>query len=330
MSSRKRILSAIQPSGNLTLGNYLGSILSWKHFQDDYDCIFFIADLHTITVRQDPEVFRKNIINLYCLLIACGINLEKCTLFIQSHVHEHAELAWILNCFSPVGELSRMTQFKDKSKKYEENINAGLLTYPSLMAGDILLYDTDLVPVGHDQKQHIEFTRNLAIRFNGIYGDTFVVPDGFIPKVGSRIMSLSDPTKKMSKSGEDSSCINILDNPDVISKKIKRSVTDSRSEVKFNHDEKTGINNLMTIYSSLRNISLDEVEVQFSGKGYGEFKNAVSESIIDEFVPIQKKFKQIIDNEDYIFEQFRINSEKARGIACEKLRSVKEKIGFIY
>ena len=329
MSSKKRILSAIQPSGNLTLGNYLGSILSWKQFQNDYDCVFFIADLHTITVRQDPENFRKNIFNLYALLISCGVDLDKCIFFVQSHVHEHSELAWILNCFSPVGELSRMTQFKDKSKKYEENVNAGLLTYPSLMAGDILLYDTDLVPVGQDQKQHIEFTRNLAIRFNGIYGDTFVIPDGFIPKVGSKIMSLSDPTKKMSKSGEESSCINILDDPALIIKKIKRSVTDSGSEVRFNHNEKTGINNLMTIYSSLRKISLDEVESNFVGKGYGQFKKEVSEAIIDEFTPIQKKFNDMANNKDFIFKQFKINADKARNISSKKLQLVKKLIGFI-
>lgn len=329
MNSKKRILSAIQPSGNLTLGNYLGSILSWKQFQNDYDCVFFIADLHTITVRQNPEDFRKNIFNLYALLISCGVDLNKCIFFVQSHVHEHSELAWILNCFSPVGELSRMTQFKDKSKKYEENINAGLLTYPSLMAGDILLYDTDLVPVGQDQKQHIEFTRNLAIRFNGIYGNTFVIPDGFIPQIGSKIMSLSDPTKKMSKSGEESSCINILDDPDLIIKKIKRSVTDSGSEVKFNNNEKTGINNLMTIYSSLRKISLDEVESRFAGKGYGQFKKEVSEAIIDEFSPIRKKFDDIVNNKDFIFEQFKINADKARNISSRKLQLVKKSIGFI-
>ena len=327
--TRKKILSAIQPSGELTLGNYLGTIQSWKKMIDQFECVFFVADLHAITVRQDQSKFRESIFRVYALLLACGIDLNKCVFFVQSHVHEHSEIAWILNCFSPVGELSRMTQYKDKCQKNSENINAGLLTYPSLMAGDILLYDANLVPVGKDQSQHLEFTRNLAIRFNGIYGDTFVVPEGFIPKVGSRIMSLKNPEKKMSKSGDPDSCIFILDDDDSISKKIKRAVTDSGSEIKFEEGKLTGINNLMTIYSALRGISLSETEAEFAGKGYGAFKSAVSELIIDKFKPIRGNFDKIISDKQFLIDQFRLNAEKASEIASKKLKIVKEKMGYI-
>lgn len=328
-NKQKKVLSAIQPSGELTLGNYMGSIQSWKKLLDQFECIFFVADLHAITVRQDPLKFNENIFKVYALLLACGIDLSKCIFFVQSHVHEHAELGWILDCFSPVGELSRMTQYKDKSQKNSENVNAGLLTYPSLMAGDIVLYDADLIPVGKDQTQHLEFTRNIAIRFNGIYGQTFVVPEGFIPEVGAKIMSLKDPDKKMSKSGDPDSCIFILDDPDSISKKIKRAVTDSGSEVKFTDQELTGINNLMVIYSALSGTSLSSVESEFEGKGYGVFKSAVAELIIDKFSPIQSEFKRIIKDKQFLINQFKINADKASSIASKKLKVVKEKMGYV-
>ena len=328
-NKQKKVLSAIQPSGELTLGNYMGSIQSWKKMLDQFECVFFVADLHAITVRQDPIKFNENIFKVYALLLACGIDLNKCIFFVQSHVHEHAELGWILDCFSPVGELSRMTQYKDKSQKNSENVNAGLLTYPSLMAGDIVLYDADLVPVGKDQTQHLEFTRNIAIRFNGIYGQTFVVPEGFIPEVGAKIMSLKEPDKKMSKSGDPDSCIFILDDPDSISKKIKRAVTDSGSEVKFTDQELTGINNLMVIYSALSGISLFDVESEFNGKGYGVFKSAVAELVINKFSPIQSEFKRIIKDKQFLIDQFKINADKASSIASKKLRIVKEKMGYV-
>ena len=328
-NKQKKVLSAIQPSGELTLGNYMGSIQSWKKMLDQFECVFFVADLHAITVRQDPIKFNENIFKVYALLLACGIDLNKCIFFVQSHVHEHAELGWILDCFSPVGELSRMTQYKDKSQKNSENVNAGLLTYPSLMAGDIVLYDADLIPVGKDQTQHLEFTRNIAIRFNGIYGQTFVVPEGFIPEVGAKIMSLKEPDKKMSKSGDPDSCIFILDDPDSISKKIKRAVTDSGSEVKFTDQELTGINNLMVIYSALSGISLSDVESEFNGKGYGVFKSAVAELVVNKFSPIQSEFKRIIKDKQFLIDQFRINADKASSIASKKLRIVKEKMGYV-
>lgn len=326
---KQKVLSAIQPSGELTLGNYMGSIQSWKKMIDEFECIFFVADLHAITVRQYSKSLRNNIFRVYALLLACGIDLSKCIFFVQSHVHEHSEMGWILDCFSPVGELSRMTQYKDKCQRNSENINAGLLTYPALMAGDILLYDANLIPVGKDQTQHLEFTRNLAIRFNGIYGETFVVPEGFIPEMGAKIMSLKDPEKKMSKSGDPDSCIFILDDIDSIYKKIKRAVTDSSSEVKFEKGKSTGINNLMTVYSALKGMSLSEIESEFAGKGYGSFKSAVSESIIDEFTPIQTKFNEIISDKQFLVDQFKLNSEKASEIASKKLKIVKEKIGYV-
>ncbi len=326
---KKRIFSAIQPSGRLTLGNYLGSIKNWIKMQEDYDCIFSVADLHTITVRQNPENFRKNILETYALLLACGLDTKKCIFFIQSHVREHSELAWILECFSPVGDLSRMTQYKDKSNRYSENVNAGLLTYPSLMAGDILLYDTDLVPVGKDQKQHIEFTRNLAIRMNGIYGEIFKIPDAFIPNVGAKIMSLKDPSKKMSKSVESDATIGILDDEDIILKKIKRCVTDSGSKVRFTQGSLTGINNLMTIYSSIKNVSFDEIEKEFENDGYGKFKEQTAKAIIEKFTPIREKFSQIMKNKDYLLREFENNAKIASEIAARKVKLVREKIGFI-
>ena len=328
--NKKLIFSAIQPSGAMTLGNYLGAIKNWVALQKDYSCIFALADLHTITVRQNPETFRKNTIELYALLLACGVEPKKSIFFIQSHVTTHSELAWILNCYTQFGELSRMTQFKDKSKKYAENINAGLFTYPSLMAADILLYNADLIPVGEDQKQHVELTRNIAQRFNGIYGETFVMPQPFIPKSGAKIMSLQNPESKMSKSeANPNAAILLMDEPDAIMKKFKRAVTDSNAEVKFTPGQKTGINNLMNIYSVIKNKTLEEVENEFKGKGYGEFKTAVAEAVIAEIEPIQKKFKEYIAEKGYLKEEYKKSAEKAFEISNETLKKVKEKVGFI-
>ena len=329
MSNKEKVIfSAVQPSGEITLGNYLGAIKNWINLQNDYRCIFALADLHTITVRQDPKEFNRRIIELYALFLACGVDPEKSIFFIQSQVHTHANLGWILQCYTQFGELSRMTQFKDKSKKHADNINAGLFCYPSLMAADILLYNADLVPVGADQKQHLELTRNIAERFNGIYGDTFTVPEPYIPKIGARVMSLQDPTKKMSKSDENAnSCVRIMDGADVIMKKFKRAVTDSNSGVKF-RNENTGIDNLIGIYSCVTGKSTDEVEKEFEGKGYGDFKKTVGEAVIDEIVPIQEKFKDYMKNTDYIFECFKRGKEEALAISEQTLKEVKEKIGF--
>ena len=330
MSEKKKVIfSAVQPSGEVTLGNYLGAIKNWRNLQNDYRCIFALADLHTITVRQDPKEFHRRILELYALFLACGIDPEKSIFFIQSQVHTHAELGWILQCYTQFGELSRMTQFKDKSKKHADNINAGLFCYPSLMAADILLYSADLVPVGADQKQHLELTRNIAERFNGVYGNTFTLPEPYIPKLGARVMSLQDPSKKMSKSDENANaCVRMMDDADVIMKKFKRAVTDSNSEVKF-RGEGTGIDNLIGIYSCVTGKSINEIEKEFEGKGYGDFKKAVGEAVVNELVPIQEKFKDYMNNTDYLVECFKKSREEALEISGKKLNEVKEKIGFI-
>ena len=330
MSEKQKVIfSAVQPSGELTLGNYLGAIKNWRNLQDDYRCIFALADLHTITVRQDPKEFNRRILELYALFLACGIDPEKNIFFIQSQVHTHAELGWILQCYTQFGELSRMTQFKDKSKKHADNINAGLFCYPSLMAADILLYSADLVPVGADQKQHLELTRNIAERFNGIYGNTFTLPEPYIPKFGARVMSLQDPTKKMSKSDENANaCVRLMDDANVIMKKFKRAVTDSNSEVKF-RNEGTGIDNLIGIYSCVTGKTIETIEQEFEGKGYGDFKKVVGEAVVNELVPIQEKFKEYIKNTDYIFECFKKSREKALAISEQTLNKVKEKVGFV-
>ena len=276
---KKVILSGIQPTGVFTLGNYLGAIKNWVTLQEEYDCAYMIADLHSITVRQEPAKLRQQILSAFATLLACGIDPEKSLMFIQSQVHQHAELAWVLSCYTQFGELSRMTQFKDKSAKHADNVNAGLFTYPSLMAADILLYQADLVPVGVDQKQHLELTRDIAARFNGLYSETFTLPEPYIPKLGAKIMSLADPTKKMSKSDENpNGFVTILDEPDVIIRKFKRAVTDSDTAVRY-AEGKDGINNLMTIYSIITGKTLEEVEREFDGKGYGDFKLAVGEAV---------------------------------------------------
>lgn len=326
---KKIIFSAIQPSGTITLGNYLGALQNWVTLQDEYRCIFALADLHTITVRQDPPKFRRNVLEAYALLLACGIDLDKSIFFIQSHVHTHAELAWILNCYTQFGELSRMTQFKDKSLRHADNINVGLFAYPSLMAADILLYQADLVPVGADQKQHLELARDIASRFNGAYSPTFTVPDPYIPKTGARIMSLQDPSKKMSKSdGNPNGYIALLDSPDDILRKCKRAVTDSDGSVMY-AEGKDGINNLMGIYSCITGRSLEQITDEFDGKGYGDFKMAVAEVLIEHLRPIQERFHTLVQDKAYLESCYAKCAEDALRISQRTLKKAMKKIGFL-
>ncbi|MBQ7809372.1 MAG: tryptophan--tRNA ligase [Clostridia bacterium] len=329
---KKIVYSAIQPSGTITLGNYLGALKNWVVMQEEgtHNCIYTLADLHTITVRQEPAKMRKNVLDAYASILACGVDVEKSIFFIQSHVHQHAELAWILNCYTQFGELSRMTQFKDKSAKHADNINAGLFTYPCLMAADILLYQADLVPVGADQKQHIELARDIAGRFNSLYSPTFTVPEGFIPKNGARVMSLQDPTKKMSKSDENvNACVSLLDSPEVILKKFKRAVTDSEARVAYG-EGKDGINNLMGIYSVVTGKSMEEIENEFAGKGYGDFKVAVGEAVIEELRPIREKYEKLIADKAYLEECYRKGAEVAERMAQRTIDKAMKKIGFIH
>ena len=329
-NQKKLIYGAIQPSGMLTLGNCLGARRNWVRLQEEYDCIYAVADLHAITVRQQTAAFRKQILETYALLIAVGVDPEKSLLFIQSHVAAHSQLSWILSCYTQFGELSRMTQFKDKSAKHADNVNAGLFTYPSLMAADILLYKADLVPVGADQKQHLEITRDIAARFNNIYGDVFTIPDGFIPKVGARVMSLQEPTKKMSKSDENvNAWVAILDKPEDIMRKFKRAVTDSEAEVAF-RDGKDGVNNLMGIYSAVTGKSLEKITEEFAGKGYGDFKTAVGEAVVEELRPVRERFDELMKNRDFLTETWRKGAENAEKLANRTLSKVMKKIGFIY
>ena len=331
MSEKKRIFSGIQPSGALTLGNYVGALRNWVALQktDEYECFFMLADLHTITVRQIPKDFRKNAMDLLALFIACGIDPEKSPVFFQSHVPAHLQLSWVMTCNTYMGELSRMTQFKDKAKKHATNINAGLFTYPSLMAADILLYQADLVPVGHDQMQHLELTRDLANRFNNAYSETFKVPEAYIPKVGARIMSLQDPTQKMSKSDtNENGYILLLDPIDQVIKKIKRAVTDSGSEVKRG-EGKAGVENLMSIYSAVTGMSMDEIESAFVGKGYGEFKTAVAEAVAETLRPIQERYLDLMKNKDYLEKIYRDGAGKAAYIANKTVAKVYRKVGLI-
>jgi tryptophanyl-tRNA synthetase len=328
-TAKKRVLSMIQPTGTFTLGNYLGALKNFVRLQDEYDCVYALADLHAITVRQEPAALRKNTLEAYALLLAMGIDLNKSIFFIQSQVPEHSQLAWILNCYTQFGELSRMTQFKDKSQKHADNINAGLFTYPCLMAADILLYQADYVPIGADQKQHLELTRNIAERFNGIYSPTFTVPDPIIPKHGARVMSLQDPTRKMSKSDENTNgFIAVLDSPDVIMKKMKRAVTDSEACVRF-AEGKDGVNNLMGIYSSITGKTMEEIQQEFEGKGYGDFKTAVGEAVIEELRPIQERYQQLISDKAYLETCFSENAPKAQAIARKTLAKVMKKIGYL-
>ena len=327
---KKVIFSGIQPTnGAFTLGNYLGAVKNWGKLQDEYNCAYCIVNQHSITVRQDPQALKKNTLSAYALMLACGVDPKKTITFIQSHVKTHAELAWVLNCYTQFGELSRMTQFKDKSAKHADNINAGLFTYPSLMAADILLYQTDLVPVGLDQKQHLELTRDIANRFNGLYGNVFHVPEAYIPKTASKIMSLADPTKKMSKSDENpNATISILDEPNAIIKKFKRAVTDSDTEIAY-RDGKDGINNLMTIYSAITGKSFDEIEKEFDGKGYGDFKTAVGEVVADELRPVREEYARLTSDKAYLEQCYKEGAEKALSISQRTLDKVYKKIGFL-
>lgn len=328
-TQKKRVLSCIQPSGMLTLGNYLGALKNWKSMSDCYDCLFAVADLHTITVRQQTAEFRKHILDTFALLLAIGLDPQKNILFLQSNVAAHSQLAWILNCYTQFGELSRMTQFKEKSQKHADNINAGLFTYPVLMAADILLYQADLVPVGADQKQHLEITRDIAMRFNNLYGDVFTVPQPFIGKEGAKIMSLSDPLKKMSKSDENqNSYIALLDDKDTIIRKFKRAVTDSQAIVK-KADGKDGVNNLITIYCAVTGKTTAQAEKEFEGIGYGEFKLAVGEAVAEELAPIQEKFNYFRGDKSKLEEIFRDGANRAQYIAGKTLGKVMKKVGFI-
>jgi len=329
-TAKKIMLSGIQPSGDLHLGNYLGAVKNWTELAEEFDCYYFMADLHSITVRQNPADLRRRSLSQLAQYIACGLDPEKNTLFIQSHVHEHAELGWILNCYTMFGELSRMTQFKDKSAKNSENINGGLFTYPALMAADILLYQADFVPVGDDQKQHCELTRDIAVRFNNLYGETFKVPEPYIPKVGARIMSLGTPTSKMSKS-DPQGCVFIMDSPEDIARKFKRAVTDSDTVncVRYDPQNKPGVANLMSIYSSVTGKSFDEIEKEFEGKGYGAFKPAVGEAVIETLRPIREETTRIMADKAYLKEIYTQGAQKASYVARKTLRKVYKKIGFV-
>ena len=332
IGDKKVIFSGIQPSSDsITLGNYLGALKNWVSLQDEYNCIFSVVDMHAITVRQEAAQLRKNTISLLAQYLACGLDAEKNIIFIQSHVSEHAELSWILNCYTQMGELNRMTQFKDKSQKHPENINAGLFTYPVLMASDILLYQADLVPVGVDQKQHLELTRDIAHRFNSLYGDVFTVPEPYIPEknAGAKIMSLQNPTAKMSKSDPNpNGCIALLDKPEDIIRKIKRAVTDSEAVVKY-REGKDGVNNLLTIYSAVTNTSIESAEKEFEGKGYGDFKLAVAEAVAEHLKPIQAKYEDYMKNKDYLESVYKNGAEAARRVNRRTMTKVKKKVGFI-
>lgn len=326
---RKVILSGIQTSGKITIGNICGAIKNWVEMQDEYRCYYFLADLHSITVKQEPAELRKNTLDIAAILLASGINPEKSVLFMQSMVHEHAELAWVLNCYTGMGELGRMTQFKDKSQQHPENINTGLYTYPILQAADILLYQPNFVPVGHDQKQHIELTRNLAERFNYLYSDTFTVPEPYITKVGSKIMSLQEPAKKMSKSDpNEKATIFVLDPDDVIKSKIKRAVTDSGSEVRYN-DDKPGVSNLIILYHIATGKSIEDIEKEFEGRGYGDFKPAVADAVASYIGPIRERYNEIRKDKDYLSKVLKDGAEKARIQASRTLRKVYKKVGFV-
>ena len=327
---KKRMLSGIKPSGSLTLGSYVGAIRNWKDRADEFDCYYFMADLHTITVRQNPADLRRRSLEQLAQYIACGIDPEKNVIFLQSHVHQHAELGWVLNCYSMFGELSRMTQFKDKSAKNADNINGGLFTYPALMAADILLYQADLVPVGEDQRQHVELTRDIARRFNGIYGDVFKVPDAYIPKVGARVMSLANPEAKMSKSeDEDPGRVTLMDRPEDIMRLFKRAVTDCETEVRYDWDNKKGISNLMSIYSAATGRTYEQIEAEFAGRGYGDFKKTVGESVVEMLRPIREEATRLLADKAYLQKVCAEGAEKASYVAEKTLRKVYKKVGFV-
>lgn len=327
---KKIVLSGIQPSGSPTLGNYVGALRNWALLQtDDRFCYYCVANLHAATVRQDPDELRKRAFDTVALLLACGVDPKKSVVFVQSHVKEHAELNWVLACSTYMGELNRMTQFKDKSQKHADNINAGLYTYPVLMAADILLYQSDLVPVGDDQKQHIEITRDIAIRFNKVHGETFRIPEGYIPKVGARLMSLQDPTQKMSKSDPNpNGYVAIMDDPSVILKKFKRAVTDSDGLIQFDPVNKPGVSNLLAIYTTFTGKTLPEAEAEFEGKGYGHLKTAVADAVIEELTPIQNEFKRLVSDEAYIRRIMEDGAEQARIATAATLAKAYHAMGF--
>jgi tryptophanyl-tRNA synthetase len=330
MTKKKRIFSGMQPTGILTLGNYLGAMRNWVTLQDEYDCIYSVVDLHSLTVRNEAKELREQRMSLLAQYLACGVDPEKSIVFMQSHVSAHAELNWVLSCYTYVGELNRMTQFKEKSAKHEDNVNAGLFTYPVLMAADILLYQTDLVPVGNDQKQHLEIARDIAERFNGVYGNVFKVPEPYIPKVGARIMSLQEPASKMSKSDDNKNAfISLLDPPQTIIKKFKRAVTDSEAVVRYDIEEKPGISNLMSIYASVTDKTLDEIESEFEGKGYGDFKVVVGEAVADTLKPIQERYKELMDSKDYLNDILKKGAEDAERIAARTMEKVYKKVGLL-
>ena len=333
IDERKIMFSGIQPSGDLTLGSYMGAIKNWVDMIDDYRAYYCIVDMHAITVRQVPADLRRRTMEQLAQYIACGLDPDKVTLFVQSHNPCHAELGWVLNCYTMFGELSRMTQFKDKSAKHADNINGGLFTYPTLMAADILLYQADFVPVGDDQKQHVELTRDVAIRFNNLYGDVFKVPQAYIPRVGARIMSLQDPTSKMSKSDKDpNGCVHLLEKPEDIMRKFKRAVTDSDTSehcVRFDPANKPGVANLMQIYSSCTGESFDQIEADFTGQGYGAFKTAVGEAVVEKLRPIREETERILKDKAYLESVYRMGAEKASYVANRTLRKVYKKLGFV-
>jgi len=329
-AAKKIILSGIQPTGVFTLGNYLGAVKNWKDLQEEYNCYYFIADLHSLTIHIDPVKRRQQTRQAFALLLACGINTEKSLVFVQSHNKCHAEMGWIMDCCSQFGELSRMTQFKDKSQKHPDNINAGLFTYPSLMAGDILLYQADYVPVGADQTQHLEFTRDVATRFNHTYGEIFKLPEGYFPKAGARVMSLQDPTSKMSKSDTNpKATISILDDEKTILRKFKSAVTDSDAEVRYDVEKKPGVSNLMTIYSAVTGKTMDAITEEFRGKGYGDFKQAVGQAVADELKPIREKFNELMNDRAFLDAEMKKGAERATYIANKTLTKAKKRVGLL-
>ena len=330
MEQKKRIFSGMQPSGVITLGNYLGALKNWTKLQDEYDCLYCIVDMHAITVRQDPVKLRKQAKDLLVQYLAVGLDPEKNIIYYQSHVPQHAELAWILNCYTYMGELNRMTQFKDKCAKNADNINGGLFTYPSLMAADILLYQADYVPVGEDQRQHCELTRDIAVRFNNIYGETFKVPEAYIPKAGARVMGLGNPTSKMSKS-DPNGCVFLMEKPEDIARKFKRAITDSDTEncVRFDPENKPGVSNLMNIYSAVTGKSFDEIEREFEGQGYGVFKPAVGDAVIETLRPIREEATRLLNDKAYLCSVYTEGAQKASVIARKTLRKVYKKVGLV-
>ena len=326
-AKKKRIFSGIQPSGELTLGSYMGAIKNWVALQEEYECLYCIVDMHAITVRQNPAELRRRSVNQLAQYIACGLDPQKNIMFIQSHVPQHAELGWILGCYTQFGELSRMTQFKQKSQQHADNITAGLFTYPVLMAADILLYQTDLVPVGADQKQHVELTRDIAQRFNGLYSDTFTLPEPFIPKLGARVMSLGNPANKMSKSDPDG-CVYLMDSPEDIRRKFKRAVTDSETAVKFDRDSKPGVSNLLTIYCAATGKTVEAAEADFVGQGYGVFKPAVADAVIELLRPIREESERLMADKAYLESIYREGAQRAQYLANKTLAKVQRKVGF--